>query len=189
MVISFFSGAGGHRYKLFLKGIDFDAPNRQMHNTEIAYIKNRNAAFLDEFYEPFIVESHQLITTHTMATALIKEKLPGHDIIRIFCNLKDSLRRKWEVDLKYNYVGLPLDEQMDGMFQLIKFNIEYYKKFPIDRNADVIIDIEKDDSLFTEVMRKELKIINPEFDFVWDVYKELGPDAPIICIVNNEYKI
>jgi hypothetical protein len=188
MIISFYPGSGGHRYKLFLSGQKFDQQNTSMHQLEIRHKLKIDTRYLENSFIPINIDNIHPVTTHTMSTDLINEKLPGHSITRIICDLKKSLQREWEVVVKYNYIHLPIEEQLDGMFQTIKYHHEYYLKFPSDLNADVLVDINTDTTLFGEIMRRELEINNSDFDFVWDVFKRHGTNAPILDIIQDEYK-
>lgn len=188
MVISFYPGSGGHRYKLFLSGENFDQPNTAMHSYEIRFKLKIDTTYLNHSCTPIQIDDIHPVTTHTMSNRLINEKLPGHSITRIICDLKTSLRREWEVVVKHRYMHLPIIEQLDGMFQMIKFHHDYYAKFPPDLDADVLIDINTDTTMFGEVMRRELAIENSDFDFVWNVFKQHGSNASIINIIKNEYK-
>ena len=158
-----------------------------MHNNEIVYAMGGNCAYLDCDFPVLTIDNQYPITTHTMTTSLLKEKLPGHQITRIFCGLQKSLRRAWQVSAKNSYLNLSFNEQIDGMFEFIKYNQGYYSRWPVDEDADVIVDIETGTSDFCQVMRKELDIVNPDFDFVWNVYQTHGSDAPIMDVI-NEYK-
>jgi len=188
MIISFFPGSGGHRYKLFLKGLPFDKQRVHMHNNEIAFTLGKDYAFLYESTPVSDIDDNYLVTTHTMTSWMLKEKFLDHTITKIFYDLKSCLRRNWEVSIKHNYTNLPIEEQIDGMFQLIKVSREYYEKYPVDRAADNIVDIATDTTLYGETMRKELDVVNTTFDFVWDVYQKFGSNAPIIDIAKCEFK-
>jgi hypothetical protein len=93
---------------------------------------------------------------------------------------KKSLRREWGVVMQYHYQSLPRQDQISFMFAMIAWHDEYYRQYPVDWTVDTVIDIDNDDTLFGEVMRRELNQQDDDFDFVWECFYKFGANAPII---------
>lgn len=172
MVIAFYPGAGGHRYKLFLENRFFAQQGGNMHQVrmDMQYITNTS-----ETTQKFLPSATYL--THTLNTPNIKRIWPGHEIRKIKGDLKSCLRREWQVEMKHHWAHCSAQEQMGQMFDMIVWHHDYYSTQ--DWHSDVLVDLDTDDSEFGNVMRRELDIQDPEFDFAWDCYIQYGAHAPI----------
>lgn len=68
-----------------------------------------------------------------------------------------------------------LSIKAQSSYEIIKWHLDYYQKYPEDfsKNCQAIIDIDNDDSEFAQVMRDELKLYTSEvFDEIWSVASE-----------------
>lgn len=78
-------------------------------------------------------------------------------------------------------------------YTAIVWHHDLYKKYPMDPGPGVLVDIDTNSSEFAQVMRRELALTrdNKLFNFVWQIYEQLGSDAPIITLFqesNIEYE-
>ena len=97
-----------------------------------------------------------------------------------------------EVEVEFNKNKTLMSSQgihnfLTAAYTAIIWHHELYKKYPLDPGPGQLVDIDTDDTEFGCVMRRELKLYqnNKLFNFVWDVYKNLGKDAPIITLFNE----
>jgi len=76
---------------------------------------------------------------------------------------------------------------LNAAYTAIIWHHELYQKYPLDPGAGRLVDIDTDETEFGHVMRRELNLYqnNKLFNFAWDVYKNLGKDAPIITLFNE----
>tara|TARA_R110000868_G_scaffold197080_3_gene443258 strand:- start:390 stop:941 length:552 start_codon:yes stop_codon:yes gene_type:complete len=172
MIVGFYPGSGGHRYKLFLQNQFFGKRGAHMHNDSMPI---RYA--LDTCITTQLFDVNTIQITHTLNTANIKRLWPGHEIRKIKFDLKPSLCREWEVEMKYHWQPCSQQQQVSHMFDMIVWHQDYYKTQ--DWDCDVLIDIATDTTPFGDIMRKELDIKNFWFDFAWDCYENYGAEAPI----------
>jgi hypothetical protein len=172
MIVAFYPGSGGHRYKLFLQNQFFSKRGGNMHHEpmHIQYAEEHTVAT-----QLFDTDTIQL--THTLNTAIIKRLWPGHEIRKIKFDFKRSLCREWEVEMKYHWNHRTHKEQVAQMFDMIVWHHDYYKTQ--DWDCDMLVDISTDTSEFGNVMRKELDLHNLDFDFAWDCYVQYGANAPM----------
>lgn len=172
MVIAFYPGSGGHRYKLFLQNRFFAQVGGNMHRDKmsIKYVTDTSQA--TQQFDP-----HSTYLTHTLNTFNLKRIWPGHEIRKIKCDLKTSLCREWQVEMKYHWANRSKKEQVAQMFDMIVWHHDYYQTQ--DWYCDLLVDISTDESEFGRVMRRELNLQDPNFDFAWQCYKQHGAQAPI----------
>lgn len=73
---------------------------------------------------------------------------------------------------------------LDSAYTAIIWHHNLYMKYPLDPGLGKLVDIDQDDSEFARVMRRELAQYrhNLLFNFAWEVYTTLGPNAPIITL-------
>lgn len=173
MIVAFYPGSGGHRYRLFLQNQFFNKHRAHMHHGNLMHIQYA----WDTSVATQSFESSTIQLTHTLNTTHIKRLWPDHEIRKIKFDLKSSLRREWEVEMKYHWKQHTQREQVSHMFDMIVWHHDYYKTQ--DWECDVLIDISTDASEFGNVMRRELNIHNSDFDFAWDCYTQYGAHAPI----------
>lgn len=173
MIVAFYPGSGGYRYRLFLRNYFFDKHGVHMHHGTPMHIPYASDTSVST--QSFEIDTIQL--THTLSTHHIKRLWPGHEIRKIKFDLKSSLCREWEVEMKYRWKQHTHQEQVAQMFDMIVWHHDYYKTQ--DWECDVLIDIKTDASEFGNVMRRELSVHNSDFDFAWDCYTQYGAQAPI----------
>lgn len=179
MIIAFYPGSGGNRYSLYLQNKFFNKPGGHMHQPSEDF---KSYQYLSDNTENknFNMLSPQLVLTHCLNKEKINLFFPEHPITKIKADYKKSLRREWVVVMQYYYQSLPRQDQISYMFAMIAWHDEYYQQYPVDWTVDTVIDIDNDDTLFGEVMRRELNQQDEDFDFVWECFYKFGADAPII---------
>jgi len=172
MVIAFYPGAGGHRYKLFLENRFFAQLGGNMHQVPMPMQYITDLSETTQTFDP-----NGTYLTHALNTPNIKRIWPGHEIRKIKHDLKSCLRREWHVVMRQQWSQQSKKQQVGQMFDMIAWHQDYYKTQ--DWHSDLLIDIATDDSKFGQVMRRELDIQDPDFDFAWDCYTQHGALAPI----------
>ena len=173
-VISYYPGAGGHRYKNVLLGRYNNIPG-QIYDTgvdkfNIRYITDDNLELTCD---------NEILLTHCLNIDLIKSKIPNCNCIQIKSDLHTSLRRAWGkffINLRRSH----FTSDLDSAYTTIVWHHEYYKKYPKTDNA-TIVHIDGDD-IFSKMMQQELQYENEIFDTAWQVYTQYGDNAPIIDI-------
>jgi hypothetical protein len=97
-----------------------------------------------------------------------------------------------EVEIEFNKNKTLMSRQgiynfLIAAYTAIIWHQDLYKKYPMDPGPAQVVDVDADNTEFTEVMRRELKLYqnNKLFNFVWNVYEDLGNDAPIVTLFNE----
>lgn len=128
-----------------------------------------------ELYQAIKAEQWPSITT-------IKEFNSLPPIIYNECMEKIKLVQSMtDTNSVYNFIN--------AAYTSIGWHHELYKKWPIETSlADVVIDIDNDNSDFALLMRQELDLYNNAlFDFAWDVYENYGSNAPINSLYEQKF--
>ena len=173
MIIAFYPGSGGYRYRLFLQNRFFDKHGVHMHHGNPMHVQYAT----EDCVATQSFENNTIQLTHTLNSNHLKRLWPGHEIRKIYCDLKSSLCREWKVEMKYQWQHCTQQQQVAQMFDMIVWHHNYYQTQ--DWDCDVLVDISTDTSEFGNVMRRELSIHNSDFDFAWDCYTQYGAQAPI----------
>lgn len=100
---------------------------------------------------------------------------------------------KDEVNLMYQTItNLDKDnnyQRLLSSFATIDWHHKYYSDWPVDYGNAKVIDIDNNDSEFTQVMRRQLNVdINPMFELAWVSYKQFGSDAKLTEIYEQHKK-
>jgi hypothetical protein len=177
MIICYIPGSGGFRLQLFLENKNCDIGPGAAH-IKLPVHRYITDSTVSKYQHP--VTSTQL--THCMHTPFIKKLFPGHKIVKIKADLKQSLLREWQLVTSQSLNGA---SKLDSAYQLIVWHTEYYSKYSLDFDADVIIDIDTDKTIFGEVMRKELNRTDKVFEIAWTAYQQYGSRCPIIDMEKN----
>lgn len=173
IVICGYPGIGTNRYRRFLTGETYD-------EIKTNYDSRTNSS-LDKFtHKGEDIVYGKIYTTHCMNTTEVRRDFPGFEVHKIWTeNLDISLLRFWDVFWKNN-----VEENIANCFDVIVFYKEYYKN--VDKDCDILIDIENDFDEFSLVMRRELKThSNVVFDEALSIYDSWGKHAPVNDIVNG----
>jgi hypothetical protein len=185
MIIAHYPGAGGHRYGLFLKNMPISTPDISMHQLEFTCFDYRYLT--DTTLQTEIIDVKLTKHTHTLQDNMLEKFFPGHEIVKIKADFKQSLCREWRVVMKYYYDKHLIKDQVDQMFNMITWHHDYYTKYPPNWNTGVVVDVETDKTDFGKVMRAELIKTEPLFEFAWECFINYGSDAPIIDLY-KEYE-
>lgn len=108
-----------------------------------------------------------------------------------FLSLPEHIKN--EVDTMYanmyNALGPDSDYQyLQTAFDTIGWHHNYYSQYPLHYTQACVINIDQDNSEFSQVMQKELNSkIDPMFELAWDSYYKFGADARITEIY-EQYK-
>lgn len=190
MVICFVPGSGGHRYKRYLQDQKFNAHNSNMHT----FVSPEYDSYIfieksDQNLKP-LLQKHksEIIMTHTMNGELLKKYFPGNHIVKLKVPFLQALERKWQVEGRFKTANMLKINRIDRAFQSIKWHTEYYTRNGIDYDCDTLIDIEIDDSEFSNIMRRQLSIRNDEFQLAMNIFNEHGIDAPVLDILKEQLK-
>lgn len=91
MIIAFYPGAGGNRYRRMIENLEWQQSNRSYdHLVKDQYFSNRYL-----FADSIIKNQEDAILTHCVNTPLISTIFPGKPITVITADLKACLRREW----------------------------------------------------------------------------------------------
>jgi hypothetical protein len=181
MIIAFYPGAGGHRYKLFLQNLYFQKKSGSMHWGTMPY-----QYITDDTVKTTEFSLDEIALSHTLNDEKLKLFFPGHEIIKLKADLKKCLRREWNVVMKERWLDKSEKDQIGQIFDMIAWHHNYYARFPVDWTTETVIDIATDITEFGQVMREQLDIVDPQFDFAWSCYSKFGASAPIIDLYNEQ---
>jgi hypothetical protein len=79
-------------------------------------------------------------------------------------------------------------QELLSAFATIKWHYAYYAQYPADFKNATIIDIDNNNSEFTQVMKKQLNVeIRPMFELAWQSFNTHGADAALTEIY-EQYK-
>jgi len=127
-----------------------------------------------EHYNAIRDDSWPIVTTMEDLLAL-----PGHIAQEVDSSYSD-------IEVLHNSVEY---QQLLSSFATIKWHHNYYLQYPIDYRDATVVDIDKEDTEFTQVMRRQLNVnINPMFKLAWDSYINFGPDASLTEIYERNKK-
>jgi hypothetical protein len=154
MIIAFYPGAGGNRYRQMLLGNDWDKSNVSYDNTNLDQMF-ANRYLLNESFN----NNAEHILTHCMNRTLINQLFPDRDIVFIKSDLQQSLRREWMLEGHKRF-----------MIKRTKNNVSRLEHYCIikDPSWPVVSTIEELDQLPDKILKEVLidynKIINDEVD-------------------------
>lgn len=185
LIVSYFPGAGGHRYLRWLAGLDFTSPGITYDSTITKFIRCDSYMLTDE-----IQPEDRMMVTHCMNVPHIRSKYPHCDIVQLDMNLHLALRREWVLcnpALCESRAGL--HTAIDSAFSTIVWHSSYYKQYPVCVDADTqVISVLSDNTAFGNTMQAEVgRYSNNIFDLAWAAYQDHGPDAPIIDIFEANF--
>jgi len=182
-VISFFPGSGGNRFFLNLENdldwnnvlLDYDSPTsfKEVANFEKTERGYKYSSHLD------VNITKEYFLTHVMNYDSLKSIFPESIIYKIYTKDRYSSLRRFS---RLHNQGL------EDIFNSIVWHDEFYSQLKIDKKADILIDIDTDNSYFCKFMVKEFSKENKNFDLVLDFYKKFGKNGPIIDFINSEKK-
>ena len=178
MIVAHYPGAGGYRYCLFLKNAPFHTPDVYMHQPEFECY-NYKYLTSNTLQSP-ISDLTLLKHTHTFDEAMLKKFFPGHKIVKIKADFKQSLCREWRVVMKHHYAQHSIEDQIGQVFDMIVWHDNYYTEYPPNWNIGNVVDIDTDQTEFGKVMRVELSKTDLLFEFAWECFTKYGSNAPII---------
>ena len=177
MVISYYPGSGGYRLNNKLLGEEFITPNK------IYDFQNISAAQFKYLYNnsKFEDDCKKTILTHCMDIVLIKNIFPNRKVIQIIGDYKKSLLRQW-VLMTREFKKEFFENELDNAFMFIRWHDHYYKEYPQQGLADVIVDIDNSTDDFAIIMQNELKLEDQIFEWAWSIYKQYGNNASTITL-------
>ena len=172
MIIAFYPGAGGNRYFLSLKG-------QKEFNSNIIYDTDTFGCpagyrYLDDSTQGF--PDRDVILTHCVNVPLLKKHFPTQDnIVVIVGDYQKCLRREWA--LSEQHKDKDLDNKFEHAHSHVAFHNKYYAQLPLDTTgATTVIDIDKDHTEFTLMMRRELDLsVSEVYDRAVVAYNKLVP--------------
>jgi hypothetical protein len=183
IVISYFCGGGGNRYQYHLENNEYYKKDGYCHQfqhpMELFELTNET---------PAVINKENIQHTHCLNTTLIKKVFPAHKIIKIKTDLESTTYRGWS--LLKNNKQMTRIERTGNAFIWIRCVNAYYKNYPIDWKADILIDTEKQDCEFSKIFWQELHSykICDEWKIAKQAYDEFGEDAPIIDLAKEVFQ-
>ena len=113
---------------------------------------------------------YPIILTHCLNYSLLREKFPNDlDIHFLIADYKKSICRKFV--LRSTNKKIPDEQKFEYALDIIKTRHEYYQKYPLEYGDAKVIHIEKDESLFSTVIKQELSLYSSDyFERAWDKY-------------------
>lgn len=210
LYIGYFPGAGGNRFRRQVLGLPWQ------HNTGDhlhAYHRDQSHVTTDEgvpkFPKSWVIDhprdfqvtlpipfdDHRFVViSHGMHLPSVRHTFPGRKLIKIYANLRDSLRRWWVVFGKKwsgemyptNSVSIPVlgDSPMTGLEAAIKTHVDYYTRF-FDCCHDHAVYISPGESEFADFMLEDFEKAKQhhdsvEFDEAWNSIACQGPWVELI---------
>jgi hypothetical protein len=178
MIVAYYPGAGGNRYLQLLKNKDFKCLGISYDGKFPELINYDRYLLSDQSY------NEKYILTHCVNYDKINQVFGSSNITFIKADYKKSLRRAWILNESHKINFSPVD----SIWSFICWHDEYYLKYPFQTNGSNVIDIEADNTIFSNVIKTELlEYHNPLFDFCWDIYYSQGALAPINDLYNELY--
>lgn len=92
MIIAFYPGAGGNRYQRMIQNLEWQQPDTSYDAVNLGQNFN-NRYLLDDA----VNTDREFILTHCLNTTHLQNKIPGHDIVFVVCDLKSCLQREWRL--------------------------------------------------------------------------------------------
>jgi hypothetical protein len=170
MIIAYYPGAGGNRCIQFLENKDYTRIGISYDNKSPHLINYDRYLLSDQSYD------EKYILTHCVNYDRINEIFKSSNIVFIKSDYKKSLRRAWILNESHKINIAPVD----SIWAFICWHHDYYLKYPFQSNTAPVIDIEEDNTVFSNLIKTELlEYSNTLFDFCWDIYYNRGALAPI----------
>jgi hypothetical protein len=135
----------------------------------------------DQTQTEFLLELYKNIKDPTwpVVTSLL-------DIVNLPLYIQTELQIQSNNNQKY------IDNQgifnyLSSAYSAIAWHNHVYTEFPMEYGSAQVIDINHDQSEFSQVIQKELDLYknNTLFNFAWSVFETHGADAPIIDLYNQ----
>lgn len=182
ILISYFCGGGGNRYQFYLENnFNHDKPgyyHTKLHELSLFEITDDS---------PIVGKKDSILHTHCLNSQLLKKVFPSYNIIKIKTNMELTTYRGWS--LLENNKPMNNIKRTDSAFSWICHVYGYYKKYPVDWEADKLIDVEKQDCEFSEIFLKELTSYEmcAEWKLAKHSYDQFGENAPIIDLAEAKF--
>lgn len=124
-----------------------------------------------------------IVTCHAMNYNQVRNHFGNCTIIKLWSEYSiQYLHRFYDVFWK-NEVG----DTLENAFTTLVYNIKYYKEHGVDKEADILIDIDKSTDKFSKLIKHQVSLHNNKnFLKAISVYQKYGIHAPIIDIINNK---
>lgn len=128
--------------------------------------------------QDFLLELYYAIKDHTwpQITSFDEyKKLPK----KIFNEVEQNFNKNKEIMSCQS-----VENFLVSAYTAIAWHHDLYKKYPLDPGPGVLVDIDTDSTEFGQVMRREFALYqdNKLFNFAWQIYENLGADAPIMTL-------
>jgi hypothetical protein len=176
MIIAYYPGGGGNRYKRMLQGLEWTETNRAYDNLG-HWQEKTNKYLLDD---DCTASPQNIILTHCLNESHIKKAFPNHEIIFIIGNVKTCLQREWALAGHVRYLQ---KEKLDNLDR-----INHYNAFK-DQVWPVCLTIDDIDNLPIEILTE----INQDFNKIQLTSKPLGPleelQKSIVSKVNSAFEM
>lgn len=182
-IVSYYPGAGGHRYLRWNMGAEFNSPGVTYDSTILKGIRT-DSYMLDE-----VQPIDGMLTTHCVNIKTIRSRYPTANVVYLDAEFSQCLCREWMLAGNGIYAKSVPDQEathqlVDSAFNTIVWHSKYYQQYPLDLDSGVlVVDIATDSTEFGAVMRDEFTLCQSDiFNIAWRAYQEFGDDAPIIDI-------
>ena len=176
MIIAFYPGAGGSRYRQMLLGKDWGKFNISYDNANFDQVY-KNRYLLDGSFD----DNTEHILTHCMNRTLINQLFPGRAIVFIKSNLQQSLRREWMLAGHERFIA-----------KKIKNNVSRLEHYCIvkDPSWPTVHTIEELDQLPDKILKEVSRDYNKVINNVVDVPQQLTQlTHSFIDKINSAYEI
>lgn len=202
--LGFFPGAGGNRLRRLILGLTWDIePEGYLHRYDGISVKDSTDDGVPKFpkswyvdyqaenqimlFQSFKAESY-IVSSHGMHSPSLKQVFPGRKSLKVYSNLRDSLRRWWAVFGKQWFensypsgsVNIPTisNQPMTIVEAAIKNHVMYYTRF-FDCWHDHAVYILPGQSEFADFMIElfdQARSLpeSEEFDQQWEVISRQG---------------
>jgi hypothetical protein len=175
MIIAFYPGAGGNRYRQLLLGNDWKTLETSYDLANSEYLTNRY------LLEKLDHNNVSWAITHCMNSNVIRKLFPNNPIVMINSDLQTGLRREWVL----NGHKLFTDKKIKSTVpRLEHYNAIKDPNWPVIYTEDQIAQLPND--ILQEVIINYKKITNPQFGVP---YKLNNIAQNLVDKINSAYEI
>jgi len=182
VVICGYPGIGTNRFHRMLTNLEYQKDGINYDNCS-NYGDIAEDKFLNSNLNIDDIDNIGVITCHAMNYSQVRKYFGNCTIIKLWSeDLIQYLHRFYDVFWK-NEVG----DTLDNAFTTLISNIKYYKEHGVDKEADILIDIDKSTDKFSKLIKHQVSLHNNKnFLKAVSVYQKYGIHAPITDIINNK---